>query len=85
MSYEDYITKAQQERLSTKQQAPAQQPSPAPQRQHLDEAIYVDTNGSSSGAGDQGPEQAPTPSEEPKQGIVERLQQLEADNGKYTI
>jgi hypothetical protein len=92
-SYEDYITKAQHERLSIKQQAPQQPPSPAPQRQQLDEAIYVNTNAPSSGHDDQGPEQAPTqpgdeqqsPEPERKIGVVERLQQLEADNGKYMV
>jgi hypothetical protein len=93
-SYEDYITKAQQERLSTKQQVPVQQPaSPAPQRQQLDEALYVNTNAPSSGNVNQGPEQAPAQSDpeqqssepERKIGVVERLQQLEADNGKYTV
>jgi len=110
-SYEDYITKAQQERLSTKQQATVQ--SPAPQRQQLNEVIYANSGvGVSSGSGDQELEQpssTPTPqthqdqynehpqpqpdyeqqipaaSPTPKQGIVERLQQLEAENGKYTI
>ncbi len=86
-SYEDYITKAQQERLSTKQQAPVQvqQPASSPQPQQLNE---VNTGGEQ--------EQAAQPESEPEQqtsdlaparkpGIVERLQQFEADNGKYMV
>lgn len=87
-SYEDYITKAQQERLSTttKQQAPVQQPAPSPQPQQINEVIFANT----------GEEQVVQPESESEQqtsdlaparkpGIVERLQQLEADNGKYLV
>jgi hypothetical protein len=93
-SYEDYITKAQQERLSTttKQQAPVQvqQAAPSPQPQQLNEVIYANTGGeqeqvaqpeSESESEQQTSDLAPAR----KPGIVERLQQFEADNGKYMV
>jgi hypothetical protein len=96
-SYEDYITKAQQDRLSTttKQQAPAtvQQQSPStstPQRQQLDEALYANSENQeqeqvAQPEREREPEQqSPDLASSRKPGFVERLQQLEADNGKYT-
>ena len=89
-NYEEYVTKAQQERTASKQRA---QQAP---RKEPDEIVYPD-------AGSQGQEPEQTPSQQPpqsetpheseseqqvqapKKGIVERLQQLEAENNQYRV
>jgi hypothetical protein len=86
-SYEDYITKDQQDRLS-KQQPPAQQSTSSPQPQQLNEVIYANTGMEQEQSAQPEPEPDPQtldlgPARKP--GIVERLQQLEADSGKYTV
>lgn len=74
-SYEEYLTKIQQERMAKEQ----------PAQQQTNEADYTDVPRQ-----EQAPhsEQAPEPAEqipEPKKGIVERMQQYEAESNRYSI
>jgi hypothetical protein len=97
VSYEDYITKVQQEKSGVKQHTqsqPQQQPQPQP-----NEAIYTDVEQPGGQEQEQVLTQQPQPKSQseqpepepeqqappPKKGIVERLQEMEEQSNKYRV